>query len=331
MFIFLLLSLLSGVLEIGIILWGYAAEMPLWVVLVLGAMYQLGNLLFVPGKLGRLQICILGTCCLCFGMVNPRGEYIFLTAAQIVLASLCIQAMRARQKGSCPTWLKRLFRIGGFLLAPLMVGYFGEVMLVCILVPLCAALAVGDKGDVASKVQAAGKGLSATMIFHQMHYFVYTYVMLAAVLELVQNSWLCVALFALTWGIYLLPGLVADKAGRYHPVTLFFVCHGFLAACMGMLTAAFLTGNIILGLCAWMLTGLGGGSVFCIRCLTKREASCNMTLSENIGHFLGALVSAAVACAAGEGVYAVAAALSCLFVCVTLGCAASGIRKERRS
>lgn len=214
-------------------------------------------------------------------------------------------------------------------MAPLMIVFLRGMLLLCAVIPLAAVWGEGDTRGVPRKA-ASGKTVSATMIFHQMHYFVYTYTMLLAVLELTQNPYICVIFYAVIWVMYLLPGLAAEERKGYKPRTLFFVCHSFLAVIMGLLTAAFATGNIKVGFCAWMLTGLGGGSVFCIKHLTKRDETCNMTLSENIGHFAGTLVSVAVSLAAGQGMYLIFTALSLLFVCMTLLSAIAGIQKGKR-
>ena len=70
--------------------------------------------------------------------------------------------------------------------------------------------------------------------------------------------------------------------------------------------------------------------MFCIGQLTERDKACNMTLSENIGHFAGALVPVIVSVAAGQKMYAVLTSLSALFVCMALASAVVGIRGERR-
>lgn len=364
MFLFLLLSLLSGVLEIGVILRVYAAGKPMWEILLMGSMYQLGNLLFFPGKIKWYLLQALGILNVCLGLVNLYWDNSVILALQVVLSSLGIQAARAWQKGSCPTWLKRMFRIGGFLLAPLMTIYPREMMLLCAILPLGAVMGSREGRDVAeeailgktisqegvsretipgetasrettpgeaiSRRVTTGKGVSVTMIFHQMHYFVYTYSMLLAVLGLTHNPYLGAALYALTWVVYLLPGLAADKKKEYNPRILFLIGHLLLAVVMGGLTAAFLTGNLTMGFWAWMLTGLGGGSVFCIGRLTEKDRTCNMTLSENIGHFAGALVPVLVSLAAGPKMYALLTALSGLFVCMALTSAVVGIRQEER-
>lgn len=331
MYLFLLLSLLSGILEIGVILKAYTAEMPVWIVLSMAAMYQLGNLLFLPGKSSLFRLRIAGFLNLCLWAANLYLGNIVIEMLQILLSSLCIQAVRAQQKDECPTWLKRLFRIGGFLLAPLMVVHAGAMMFLCAAIPFGAAIVIGRKGKGRDGKEAEhGKGLSITMIFHQMHYFVYTYMMPLTVMRLTQNLYICVALYAMTWVVYLLPGWVADRRKAYNPGMIFFFCHSFLVIVMGILTGAFLTESLRIGFWAWMLTGLGGGSVFCICHLTEREETCNMTLSENLGHFLGVLAAIIIAGGMDSGTGWVYTALSGVFVCMTLVSAALAIVAEER-
>lgn len=159
MFLFLLLSLLSGVLEIGVILRVYAAGKPMWEILLMGSMYQLGNLLFFPGKIKWYLLQALGILNVCLGLVNLYWDNSVILALQVVLSSLGIQAARAWQKGSCPTWLKRMFRIGGFLLAPLMTIYPREMMLLCAILPLGAVMGSREGRDVAEEA-ILGKTIS---------------------------------------------------------------------------------------------------------------------------------------------------------------------------
>lgn len=70
--------------------------------------------------------------------------------------------------------------------------------------------------------------------------------------------------------------------------------------------------------------------MFCIGHLTEKDRTCNMTLSENIGHFAGTLVPVLVSLAAGPKMDALLTAFSGLFVCMALISAIVGIRQEER-
>lgn len=309
---FLLLSLLSGMLELGTVLAAFTEGLPMYIVLSLALMYQLGNLLCIPGKrrpklsvwLSLANLALLGA-----GLwlehagpmaIRPFSPSLWVRGLQVALSSLCIQTLRGEHKAACPTWLKRVFRIAGFLLAPLMVSFPHAGMLLCVLVPLGIALS-GRKSPAAGPAPSqdsapAPKGLSAIMILHQMHYFAYTYVMPLVAIELTHSPYAAAALYGLTWVVYLLPQWFSKRLKyRFDPMIFFFVCHAWLALTMILLSGAFLLGSIPLGLSAWMLTGLGGGSVFCIKDLTPLSRSRNMTLSENLGHFLGTATAVLVA------------------------------------
>lgn len=345
---FLLLSLLSGMLELGTVLLAYMDGLPVWAILSMALMYQLGNLLCFPGKhrpdlavwLSLANLGLYGAGLWLENMppssVWSIPTFLCVRAVQVALSSLCIQTMRTGRKSACPTWLKRTFRIAGFVLAPLMVLFPHAGMLLCICLPLAASLSerkTSDKDSAPPQAQAVSpKGLSAVMIFHQMHYFAYTYIMPLVAAELTKSIYAAAALYGLTWVVYLLPQWFAERQKNPDPQLFFFVCHAWLSLTMGMLAAAFSLGRIRLGFAAWMLTGLGGGSVFCIKSLTPRSGLHNMTLSENIGHFLGTAAAVLIALAmrnepgnpltAKNGPGAMLAGLSCALVLLTLGAAA---------
>lgn len=342
MYLFLLLSLLSGTLELGSVILTYAEGRPLWAILSMALMYQLGNLLFLPGNYSRTMVIksgVLNLLCQITGLwiehtasTTTWGVSVFLClrALQVMLSSLCIQAIRSESKSVCPTWLKRIFRIAGFILAPCLV-YFPHIgMLTCAALPFVAAIfqkqhTKKEEFSTQYRTRASGK-LSAVMIFHQMHYFAYTYIMPLTVIALSGNLYIGMIMYALTWIVYLLPQWLTEKRAAYDPKVVFFLCHTALALIMGTLTAAFYLENVGLGLFAWLLTGLGGGSVFCIKQLTPESKRYNIILSENIGHFLGTGVAFLAALSAKGPVGAKLTGFSCIFVLLTLAAAAIEIK-----
>ena len=79
----------------------------------------------------------------------------------------------------------------------------------------------------------------------------------------------------------------------------------------------------------WMLTGLGGGSVFCIQELTPICRSTDLTLSENAGHVLGCLTAIWLSgIMPGRLVLPVLTGISCVFVGLTLLSAWEMVRRE---
>ena len=162
---FLTLSLLSGALELGSLFYALEAQAP--VPLLFPLAYQLGNLLFFPVYVTPRRargLCILG-----LALATPGIPDLFLPA--LLAASLCVQAARAEQKSACPTWLKRTFRIGGFLFSPLTAILPGLIMACCLLTAWAAL--PRRRGSHAP----GGTSLLPVMVFHQMHYFVYAYIM----------------------------------------------------------------------------------------------------------------------------------------------------------
>lgn len=314
---FLTLSLLSGALELGSLF--YALEIQATVPLLFPLVYQMGNLLFLPAVVTPRRargLCILG-----LALAVPGITGLFLPA--LLAASLCIQAARAEQKSACPTWLKRTFRIGGFLLSPL-TAILPGLILACCLLTAWAALARGS-GARASKETT----LFPVMVFHQMHYFAYTYIMPAWVLARTGSLLAAAAFFALTWIVYLSPQAAAERAKHISHRAVFFVCHSFLLLVMAAMCIAAALDRPWALTALWVLTGLGGGSVFCIQELTPACRNADMTLSENVGHVLGCLIAVLLSCAVPSRLMIpVLTGSSCVFVGLTLLSAQKSVRRE---
>lgn len=321
---FLLLSLLSGTLELGTLYLAYISGASAWQLFVLPMCYQLGNLLSVLGTVTCRRARALGT-----GAVGAAvtillfpGKVPFIAA--VSLSSLCIQAARSNRKADCPTWLKRTFRIGGFLLAPIMARLPGAVLTLCLLLPAAALWTCPPE----QQARAARSPMVPVMVLHQMHYFVYTYIMPAWVCAKTGSLALSAAAFALTWIVYLIPQVTAERMGGILPRRTFFICHTFLAVAMGVMCLGAAADSIAPLCTAWILTGLGGGSVFCIKDLTASCRETDLTLSENVGHVLGTACAIPVSVAAQNASVAALTGSSCLLVCLTLLSAANLCRKE---
>ena len=317
MVLFLALSLLSGALELGSLF--YALEIQAPVPLLFPLVYQLGNLLFFPALVTPRRargLCILGLTLAVLGT-----PVLFLPA--LLAASLCVQAARTEQKSACPTWLKRTFRIGGFLFSPLAAVLPGLILASCLLTAWMT-LARGS-GARASEETI----LLPVMVFHQMHYFTYAYIMPAWVLARTGSLLAAAVSFALTWIVYLIPQAAAERAKHISHRAVFFACHSFLLLVLAaMCIAAALDRPWVLA-ALWMLTGLGGGSVFCIQKLTPACRNTDLTLSENAGHVLGCLTAVCLSCTVpGRLMIPALTGSSCAFVGLTLLSAQKIIRWE---
>lgn len=313
MYSFLLLSSLSGIIELGSVYLGIYLGLSIPEAISLPLFYQLGNLMlnYVSHK---KQCCIASSVIVIILSILCSAEYQYVVlAVQLVLSSYCIQVCRVAQKKSCPVWLKRAFRVGGFAVSPVMLIANGQAVLL-ISMGYCFVLSMKSANVSLQTQDKECRQLSLVMIFHQLHYFVYTYIMPVYVLQLTNSYLLSGLAFAVTWIVYLMPQTIADnmKIKKYR--LMFFICHSFLAVCMGMMAYASMLKWPAAVLVFWLLTGLGGGSVFCIKHLSSHYSQINMDLSENIGHVAGPAIAVLLCrCFPDNEIFYLSTA-SCIFV-----------------
>lgn len=317
MYNFLILSALSGVIELGVVFLGIHLGLSIPTVISLSIFYQSGNILmnFLPR---RRKLCgALSAIAFILGLLLHGRYHYFPFAIQLVISSYCIQMSRATQKMACPVWLKRIFRVGGFAISPIMLIGNGQAILL-VSIAYCCILLTRLPG-ISKPVRAKERmNLSFVMIFHQLHYFVYTYIMPIHVLRLTNSYILSGLAFAATWLVYLLPQTIAERLKIKQHSLMFFICHSFLAVCMGMMSYTSMLDATLAVLVLWLLTGLGGGSVFCIKHLAKYYSGLDMELSENIGHVLGPIVAVLLCFCFPEQEVVCLSMASCIFVVLAL-------------
>ncbi len=328
MYSFLLLSSLSGIVELGSVFLGIHLGVPIPKVISFPLFYQLGNLMMniIPNKRSvRITLSIIIVILTIFS--STKCEYISLSI-QLALTSFCIQAARNTYKKKCSVSLKRIFRISGFLFSPLMLLFNGQLVIIVSAI-ICLILTQKNVVSLTPHPNYDCKTISFVMIFHQMHYFVYTYIMPIYLFQITNSYIISGIAFAVTWVVYILPQTIASKYNLTCYSFMFFVCHSFLAICMLMMALASLQENYLLVLLFWLLTGLGGGSVFCIKNLSNRYSQINMELSENIGHSIGPVI-AIVLCTLfpeKEVTYLSFASFGFVLIALTI---ATAIRKEKK-
>lgn len=334
MYVFLLLSFFSGMLELGSVYIGLKLGLSMGMTLLLPFSYQIGNLMINIVKGNRYKtfcmVCIIG-------ILAPAWfiyHHLWVIAIQIALISYCIQDLRSKYKAKCPTWLKRSFRIGGFIVSPIMFIADSELSIIlCTSACLLSLLTLNNSNemiiDASEKKQMSTKKISFVMIFHQLHYFVYTYLMPVYMYQHTKNIFYTSFMFASSWIIYLFPQVIVEKYGLSNYKKIFFVCHTFLAICMAGVTISIWSKSILMTLVFWMLTGLGGGSVFCIKYLSPIYQRMDMALSENIGHLLGPLLAIFICYITHKNSVIVLPALSFLFVIATILIAFKIVKESR--
>lgn len=303
---FYLLSLLTGILECGWIAFGAAHALPLWQILCYPLSYHIGNLFPKPFSLSRntlLVMCFLSavTGALTFAPLLSEMTVTVLPCVTLCLLSAVIQSIRSALKSDGNRLLKRIFRVGGFALAPLAAVIPSAILLFSSAAAILALRKYeGKPGVIRMKGQ---KGFSLVMIFHQLHYFFYAHITLAAMrLLLAHDSAAGVVyaalLFCGTWVTYMsVEPIVSRLTDRLLPV--FFAGHigvGIILLVMHRVT------SVPLFMTLWLSTGLGGGVVYTISAKAKADKSYDkdsMTIAENIGHTLGLLTAVCMAVAFG--------------------------------
>lgn len=170
-----------------------------------------------------------------------------------------------------------------------------------------------------------------TMVFHQMHYFSYCYV-LPCLFYLMLKDYgysdisaclIAAFMFAFSWVVYLMPQWISEKSTKkINYFQIFLAGHSILALIMlAMSWLSYMkmyTPLVIL----WCLTGFGGGTVFCIQHLSTEYEKTDLKFSEDIGHALGTIFSIGICCCFDDNVW-LFASMCCLiagiFVCLTIG------------
>lgn len=282
-FIFLVLSLLSGFFEIGGVLWAIREGKEVYIIIGIGLLYQLGNLVPVPIKINKVLSIIFSIISFGAGIlmcIDPEKEMLIMF---IMCFNACvIQHLRSLMKDKVGTTIKRVFRVLGFLIAP----FFSILTCVICTALLLIVACIGQSGEKPTLVPCKVRSINVIMIFHQMHYFGYVYFMLIILNKYVtlSDNFILSVIFVIGWITYLIvPHILKGK--NY---VKYFICGHILLALILLGLSAFY--NLKIAAILWMLTGFGGGTVFCIKKINDDfgiSGKNDIILSENIGHIGG--------------------------------------------
>lgn len=304
---FYLLSLLTGILECGWIAFGAAHSLPLWQILCYPLAYHIGNLFPKPFSLSRsmLQImCFLSAMAgiLTFAVQFSEKAAFVLTCIALFLLSAVIQSVRSGLKCDGNRLLKRVFRVGGFALAPLAAVVPSMILVLAAIIAFLALHEYEGKSGITS--MTGQNGFSLVMIFHQLHYFLYAHITLAAMSLLLSHSSpagivYAALLFCGTWVTYMSVEPIISRLTN-HILPVFYTGHigiGILLFAMRFVT------SVQVFIILWLVTGFGGGVVYTISARAKSTGSYqknSMTIAENIGHTLGLLTAVGMAAVFGN-------------------------------
>ncbi len=338
---FYLLSLLTGILECGWIAYGAVHTFPLWQILCYPLAYHIGNLFPKPFSLNRRSLSVMATLSVLTGSLTRIPQLsekvaFVLTCVTLFLLSAVIQSVRSGLKSDGNRLCKRVFRVAGFALAPLAAVIPTAVLLAASVTALIALRR--HQGRTGFTSLTSQGGYSAVMIFHQLHYFFYAHITLAAVSLLfahdsgILGAWFCALLFCGTWITYMsVEPIISKCTDRIVPV--FFAGHlGIGLLLFGMHFVTDLRVFILL----WIVTGCGGGVVYTIAAKAKASGQYDkdaMTVSENLGHTFGLMTAVGIAALMGERSHdimllfgSVSALLAAVSMAIILG--SGTIRKE---
>jgi len=283
-FDFLLLSWISSVVEIGCILFGLSHSFSIYEIVGLGLAYQLGNLVPNPIQLTSRMVTICALLALSLFITSFYIEHYLIYFFGFWFLSAAIQSVRSYSKQNVSTGLKRSLRILGFLTAPLM--NLPVLIFFCLSVTLISLL-YSQRKQIFNLYFPSLCFIDWLMIIHQMHYFSYTYFILYLMYEAIHSAfwvsiWFCFGWVTYTSISYLL------KSSYYF--TYFIIGHFFLFIVLLLLGLSLDMPTVFILL--WILTGFGGGTVFCIDKINEMYFKRNknsLVFSENVGHVAGVL------------------------------------------
>ncbi|GHV23186.1 hypothetical protein AGMMS49959_15530 [Planctomycetales bacterium] len=318
MCVFYGLSLLSGFLEVGPLVYVYQQTGEPALALLAVLCYQIGNM--APGLSGKATVIasMLAVVGLVLALIpEVPGQYVILSLA-VLCASAAIQSLRSVMKADAPAMVKRSMRIIGFAS-----GFFWHPLSGLIGLVIIFGVALRHKDILPAKTAffapAPLTKLHWAMFFHQLHYFVYCYaVLLFACAK--GGVWLALALFVISWLTYTFsPRLPFYRGNNY--LTIFLAGHSFLLA---VLLGLFFSENDIIRLILWALTGVGATTVFCFGKISQDDR--NLPFAENAGHVIGVLLCLIVFLVSKNLVDTVSVAA--VFVLVALFLMAGGRREK---
>jgi hypothetical protein len=289
-YFFLFLSLLSGMIELGSIVYGIKMNFSILEIAGLGLAYQIGNLVPNPFKLNKNATIIISIISTCFYIAILFTKQYWILFSGFALIAMIVQSLRTSYKQKVHTALKRSSRIIGFFLAPF-VSIPSTIVISTILVFGAIFSKYENKNFEFTKPKM--RYIHLIMLMQQMHYFCYCYFVVIMIYKLAftqnlafSNLGFTSVCFALGWITYTWIPLLLKK-DTY--VKYYIISHVYLLAIllfMGIYHQSFIL--IIL----WILTGFGGGTGYCIEKIDLLDSNANssdMIFIGNMGHILGVI------------------------------------------
>lgn len=287
---YLFLSLLSGYLEIGIFVFANSQNYVIQQWIGMGIAYQLGNVIKIDTKnIGRYVLLLVCTLLQLF-----LESYLSILVAIFILSSLT-QSARTSTVGDTTTYLKRVFRIIGFLLAI----WFNFWIIIIFLFLFY----------IFSKPKPVNLLPRSIMLFHQLHYFTYCYVLIYILLTS-HYQIIAIIVYVLGWVTYINSNIILN---RFYDERVIVICHFILAIILYAMSLS----DGFLFVILWIITGILGGSVYAIKNIYKSEKlEKYMEQDENIGHVIGVIIAIVIVLLFESSSVFIISSLFCLLVAV---------------
>ncbi len=301
--LYLFFSLISGVFEIGVVVFGYINfDLLTALLFVLG--YQIGCLFIQPFRIDLKYILINQIIALILYQSIPDNIYIIF----YLIASLSAGLQNVRESLIAPQnkiseSVKRCFRVLGFS-SGIFIGFqndFGNFLFIFLIIFFSTFLVTFIKGSKTKENKSialfSGYKTGLIMMFHQIHYFAYAYnILLYFVIfdlnhqTLIHFPFYSITLFCLGWISYITGKKILKDILRLSSILAVLLGHFWLLLCLtGMII---FQQNIILFSFFWIFGGFGGGSVYAIKeYLHSTNSIKNVDSWENYGHVLGVSIT----------------------------------------
>lgn len=293
--IFLALSFLSGFLELGSVVLLISAGQPLFVILLAGLSYQVGNLFSSTARLSRGVIIVTLFLAVLTTLLYSYTGYLILFFATLVLTSILLQktrrvAKRADTSQSISTFTKRTIRIAGFVLAgfatvDLFIATILATLLLCVIM---LAQTYRVWADPARPIPTRSL-IGGIMVAHQSHYFSYAYLMPFLFARILGFSAAAIGpAFVVGWISY---ASSERLLRRYEPTRTSILGHLLVAISLSAIGVFLISPFAVL--LFWFLSGIGGGTVFCLKKLNSSagEKRTDMDYWEDVGHVAGVIIA----------------------------------------
>jgi len=302
---YLMLSLLSGVLETSVVIAGFS-HFNLATGLAFALAYQVGCLIRNPLNLSLRGAAFLQAMALLLLPFMLHNTLVLLLLVSFISGG--IQSARdwlTPKQPPVPVSIKRLVRVTGFIAGIICGAIFDFETLVPVSLISCLVIwtAIPTSAIRTRWIQINRRwrpdGYGWVMLVHQIHYFAYAYVLIAHLLNpglreettiTLRDAGAVSVWFALGWLSYISGETVQKRIFGLSARAAVILGHVWVVICL-LFMAACIRNPHLLGM-AWILGGFGGGSVYAIKELAeKRKCKADIELWEHYGHNIGVMLA----------------------------------------